>query len=601
MGILTATLVFLTAAIVIVPICKRLGMSSVLGYLVAGLFLGQLEPLAQWDAEGLLHFAEIGVVFLLFVIGLELQPRRLWVMRRLVFGLGSAQVLATTVVTTAILMLLGIEQASALLLGFSLALSSTAFVLQMLGESKRLHHPHGRAAFGTLLLQDVAVIPGLLAIALLGSSAVSHSLSWQSLALLVAGCAAARFLLRPVLRFIAATKVQELFTAAALTLVMGAAVAFQAAGLSMGLGAFLAGMMVADSEYRHQLEADVNPFKGLLLGLFFMAVGMTVDLSLLASAPLTIGALTLGLMAVKAAVLYPLARLHGLQRSEATRTALVLAQGGEFAFVLLTAGVSAGLMADGLADQAVLVVSLSMALTPLLVAFGDQRLREDVDSRPFDAIDQNQPPVVIAGFGRVGQIVARVLAMRHIPFTALEINPHHVDFVRQYGNKIYYGDAAQPEVLRAADVAKARAIVVAVGDIEYSLAIVDQVRRVCPGITILARATNRHHELWLRERGVDFVLRDTLYSSLRLAQDLLQRLGMPEEEAAESVRRFRQHDARTLERQALVWRDAEAYRRTTIDASEALKQLFAEDARSGHDTTDERATRTRERPDEATE
>lgn len=591
MGILSATLIFLAAAIIVVPICKRLGMSSVLGYLVAGLVLGQLEPLRQWDAEGLLHFAEIGVVFLLFVIGLELQPHRLWVMRRLVFGLGTAQVVATALTATAGLVLLGVDHSAAALLGFSLALSSTAFVLQLLGERKRLHHPHGRAAFGTLLLQDVAVIPGLVAISLLGSASLSNTLEWHWLAALLAGCVAARFVLRPVLRFIAATRVQELFTAAALTLVVGAALAFQGAGLSMGLGAFVAGMMVADSEYRHQLEADVNPFKGLLLGLFFMAVGMSVDLGLLASAPLTIGALTLALMTLKAALIYPLGRLYGLKRAEATRTALVLSQGGEFAFVLLTAGVSGGLMAAGLADRAVLVVSLSMALTPLLVAMGERLLKDEEDTRPFDAIDQEQPPVVIAGFGRVGQIVARVLAMRHIPFTALEVNPHHVDFVRQYGNKIYYGDASQPEVLRAADVPKARAIVVAVGDIETSLAIVEQVRAVCPGITVLARATNRHHELWLRERGVDFVLRDTLYSSLRLARNLLMQLGMSEDEAGESVARFRQHDARTLERQALVWRDAEAYRRTTMDASEELKQLFAEDVRSGHDKTPDRADR----------
>jgi len=598
---LSAILVFLAAAITVVPICKRLGMSSVLGYLVAGLILGQLEPLPQWDAESLLHFAEIGVVFLLFVIGLELQPHRLWVMRRLVFGLGTAQVVVTAVAIAAGLMLIGLSASAAALLGFAMALSSTAFVLQMLGESKRLHHPHGRAAFGTLLLQDVAVIPGLVAIALLGSASVSHTLEWHWIGALAVGCVAARFVLRPMLRFIAATRVQELFTAAALTLVVGAALAFQGAGLSMGLGAFVAGMMVADSEYRHQLEADVNPFKGLLLGLFFMAVGMSVDLTLLASAPVTIGALTLGLVALKALVIYPLGRLHGLKRAEATRTALILAQGGEFAFVLLTAGVSGGLMDARLSDQAVLVVSLSMALTPLLVALGNRFLKEDGDARPYDAIDQEQPPVVIAGFGRVGQIVARVLAMRHIPFTALEINPHHVDFVRQYGNKIYYGDAALPEVLRAADVPKARAIVVAVGDIETSLAIVEQVRTLCPGITILARATNRHHELWLRERGVDFVLRDTLHSSLRLARKLLVRLGMKEDEAAESVARFHEHDARTLERQALVWRDAEAYRRTTMDATEELKQLFAEDVRSGHDKTPDRSSGAKSDSDHATD
>ena len=594
MSILTAALVFLAAAVVVVPLCKRLGMSSVLGYLVAGLLLGQLEPLARWDAEGVLHFAEIGVVLLLFIIGLELQPRRLWVMRRLVFGLGSLQVVLTTLVIAGGLMLAGIEGGSALLLGFALALSSTAFVLQLLGENRRLHHPHGRAAFGTLLLQDIAVIPGLVLISLLGNGAGTTP-QWEWLLAVVVGATAARFLLRPLLRFIAGTGIHELFTAAALTLVMGAAVAFDRAGLSMGLGAFVAGMMVADSEYRHQLEADVNPFKGLLLGLFFMAVGMTVNLPLLAAEPLVIVALTLALVAVKALILLPLSRLHGLSGREAVRTALVLSQGGEFAFVLLTAGVAGGITDAALAERAVLVVSLSMALTPLLVALGERLIHDEPGGRPFDPIDQEDPPVIVAGFGRVGQIIARVLAMRRIPFTALEINPDHVDFVRQFGNRIYYGDASRPEVLRAAGVAKARAIVVATGDVETSLRIVEQVRAMAPDLPIIARATNRHHELWLRERGVTFVLRDTLYSSLRMARALLRELGLDEEEAARSVTRFREHDAHTLQRQAAVWRDAEAYRRTTIDAAEELQRLFAEDVRSSHDA----AQRHTDRPEDA--
>lgn len=348
----------------------------------------------------------------------------------------------------------------------------------------------------------------------------------------------------------------------------------------MGLGAFVAGMMVADSEYRHQLETDVDPFKGLLLGLFFIAVGMTVDLGLLIREPLTIIGLTVGLMLVKILVLIPVARLQALSGTDAVRTAIVLSQGGEFAFVLLTAAVSAGLVANALAQTAVLVVTLSMAATPLLVALGDRMLdqRTRREARPYDRIDDTASRVVVAGFGRVGQIVARVLTMRHIPFTALEINPHHVDFVRSYGNEVFYGDATRLDVLRSAGVPNARALVLAVGNEDASLKIVEIVRATCPNVAILARATTRNHELKLRELGVDFVLRDTLHSSLRLARELLARMGLPDEEAAEAVARFEEHDALTLERQFAVFRDEEAFRRATVSAREELKELFAEDA-----------------------
>ncbi|MEQ8857502.1 MAG: monovalent cation:proton antiporter-2 (CPA2) family protein [Pseudomonadales bacterium] len=593
MDFLTEALIFLGAAVLVVPLCKRLGLSSVLGYLGAGLLIGQPGLGLVQDAHGILHFAEIGVVLLLFVIGLELQPRRLWVMRRLVFGLGTLQVGFTALAIAALLLLLGLDPGAASLLGFALALSSTAFVLQLLGEQKKLNQLHGRAAFGTLLLQDVAVIPAIAVVNLLaaggafgasqvGGAADGHAAGPQPLLILavLAGAVALRYLLRPILKFVAASGVRELFTAAALALVAGAALAMGHAGLSMGLGAFAAGMMVADSPYRHQLETDVDPFKGLLLGLFFMAVGMTVDLGLLIGAPLTILGLTAALVLVKILVLIPLARLQGLGGPDALRTAIVLSQGGEFAFVLLTAAVSAGLVGDGLAQTAVLVVTLSMAATPLLVALGDRWMNvdRDADARPYDRIDDAPSRVVVAGFGRVGQIVARVLTMRHIPFTALEINPHHVDFVRSYGNEVFYGDATRLDVLRSAGVPNARALVLAVGNEEASLKIVEMVRATCPGVAILARATTRNHELQLREIGVDFVLRDTLHSSLRLARELLGRLGLSATEAAEAVARFEAHDARTLERQAAVFRDEEAFRRATVNAGEELKGLFAEDA-----------------------
>ncbi len=586
MSFLTEALIFLGAAVLVVPLFKRFGLSSVLGYLGAGLLIGQPGLGLIKDAEAVLHFAEIGVVLLLFVIGLELQPRRLWVMRRLVFGLGSLQVAITAATIAGLLWLLGLEAGEASLLGFALALSSTAFVLQLLGEQSKLNQIHGRAAFGTLLLQDVAVIPAIAVVNLLAvghaeNSGADHSGPQPLLILAVlAGAVALRYLLRPLLRFVATSGVRELFTAAALALVAGAALAMGQAGLSMGLGAFVAGMMVADSEYRHQLETDVDPFKGLLLGLFFIAVGMTVDLGLLIREPLTIIGLTVGLMLVKILVLIPVARLQALSGTDAVRTAIVLSQGGEFAFVLLTAAVSAGLVANALAQTAVLVVTLSMAATPLLVALGDRMLdqRTRREARPYDRIDDTASRVVVAGFGRVGQIVARVLTMRHIPFTALEINPHHVDFVRSYGNEVFYGDATRLDVLRSAGVPNARALVLAVGNEDASLKIVEIVRATCPNVAILARATTRNHELKLRELGVDFVLRDTLHSSLRLARELLARMGLPDEEAAEAVARFEEHDALTLERQFAVFRDEEAFRRATVSAREELKELFAEDA-----------------------
>ena len=560
-------------------------MSSVLGYLGAGLLLGQSGLNLVDDPEDVLHFAEIGVVLLLFIIGLELQPRRLWVMRRLVFGLGTSQVVLTAVAIGALLWLAGLAPATAALLGFALALSSTAFVLQLLGEQNKLSQLHGRAAFGTLLLQDVAVIPGIAVVNVLAATGAGDGHGgaldpWLILGV-VGGAVVLRYLLRPLLKFVAASGIRELFTAAALALVAGAALAMGEAGLSMGLGAFVAGMMVADSEYRHQLEADVDPFKGLLLGLFFMAVGMTVDLAALVREPLTILGLTAALMLVKFLVLLPLARWFALGGRDAVRTAIVLSQGGEFAFVLLTAALGAGLVTTVQSETAVLVVTLSMAATPLLVAIGDRLLNQRVeDERPYDAIDPENARVVVAGFGRVGQIVARVLTMRHVPFTALEINPHHVDFVRSYGNKVYYGDATRLDVLRAAGVPQARALVLAVGNQDASLKIVERVRATCPGVPILARATTRNHELHLRELGVDYVLRDTLHSSLRLARALLTELGLSAEEAQRAVDSFEAHDARTLERQAAVFRDEEAFRKTTISASEELKALFADDAKA---------------------
>jgi monovalent cation:proton antiporter-2 (CPA2) family protein len=581
-GFLTEALIFLTAAIVVVPVCRRFGLSSVLGYLGAGLLIGPGGLGAVGDPDEVLHFAEIGVVLLLFIIGLELQPRRLWVMRKAVFGLGTAQLVATSVVIAVLLRTIsGLGWEVAIGVGFALALSSTAFVLQLLGEQRKLNHPHGRSAFGVLLLQDVAVIPAIAVLTLMTPQGDGGHASGGpdpiAVVVVLSGLAIARFTLRPALRFIASTGIQELFVAAGLAIVVGAALAMEFAGLSMGLGAFIAGMLVADSEYRKQLETDVMPFKGLLLGLFFMAVGMSTDLALLGESPGQVIGLTLALVVVKSLVMLPIGRLHGLSFEEAMRAAAVLSQGGEFAFVLLSAGAAASLIPGATLDLAVLVVTLSMATTPVLVALVERGLRREAVVRPFDEIDEPENPVIIAGFGRFGQITARVLSMRRIPFTALEANPTQVDFVRRFGNEIYFGDATRLDLLQAAHVAKARAFVLAIDDVEASVKVAALVRGTCPNVTILARARNRHHELQLRELGVQHVVRETLLSSLHLTESLLAHLGSPPDEAARIVEAFRVHDRATLERQAAVFNDEQAFRQTTIEAAEELKHLFDAD------------------------
>jgi monovalent cation:proton antiporter-2 (CPA2) family protein len=580
MPFLTELFVFLIAALAVVPLLNRLGLSSVIGYLVAGVIIGPSGISLVGDAEAVLHFAEIGVVLLLFIIGLELQPRRLWVMRRAVFGLGSLQVIGTTLLLAAALRFLGMSITEAALIGFSLALSSTAFVLQLLGEKKQLNSPHGRSAFGVLLFQDVAVIPVIAYLSIAGSSdGAQGGINAVAIAMVVVGLVVARFALRPLLRIVASTGIHELFIAASLALVTGSALAMYYAGLSMGLGAFIAGMLVADSEYRHQLETDVMPFKGLLLGLFFIAVGMSADLSLMVSSPLTILGLTAGLVVLKVLVLLPLAMWHGLQRAETIKTSLVLSQGGEFAFVLLTVAVSTAFIAEAYMEMAVLVVTLSMAATPFLMMAAERVLDGRQDEKDFDEMSDNCETVIIAGFGRFGQMIGRVLTTQGIAFTAMDANPGQVDVVRSYGNDVYYGDATRLDLLKSAGIADAKAIVIALEDVEASIRMTEMLTETQPHLIILARARNRQHEIKLRDLGVRCVIRDTLLSSLHLAESLLGILGESDESARRTVDMFREHDAQTLEKQAAIAHDDLAFRQTAMDATVELQQLFEDDNR----------------------
>lgn len=579
MSFLSEVLVFLLAALVVVPLLKRLGLSSVIGYLVAGVLIGPSALGLVQDPENILHFAEIGVVLLLFIIGLELQPRRLWVMRRIVFGLGSAQVLASAIVIAGLLLLvLRLPFGVAALLGFALALSSTAFVLQLLGEDKQLNHRHGRAAFGILLLQDIAVIPAVAALTILGSED-EGAIDPLVIGAVIAGLIAARFLLVPLLRIVAASGIHELFIAAGLSIVIGAALAMYSAGLSMGLGAFIAGMLVADSEYRHQLETDIMPFKSLLLGLFFIAVGMSANLGLLVDSPLIIVAATLALILVKTLTLIPIGFAFGLDRDDAIRVSVLLSQGGEFAFVLLTIAAGSNLIGQSQMEMVILVVTLSMAATPFAARLTERWLSAGSDDRPFDDISETATPVIIAGFGRFGQMFGRILTMNNIPFTALDANPGQVDFVRDFGNEVYYGDATRLDLLQTAHVQQATALVIAMDDMEASVRLASTMRETCPNLILLARARNRQHEIRLREVGVHFVIRETLLSSLALVQSLLEALGYTGEAAEQAVQMFKDHDQKTIAKQAAVAHDDKGFKQTAIDAAEELKQLFLDDRR----------------------
>lgn len=575
--------VFLAAAVLFVPLFRRLGFGAVLGYLAAGVAIGPSGLGAIPEPEQVLHFAEYGVVLLLFIIGLELQPSRLWAMRRGVFGMGGAQVLVSTALLAGAACAFGLDARTALVAGFGLAMSSTAMVLQMLGERRELTTRHGRAAFAILLFQDLSVIPFLALIPVLAGNGSLHAGSWltvaKTLGMFVVVVLGGRYAVRPVMRRVADAQTPELFSAAALLIVIGTALAMNAVGLSMSLGAFLAGVLLSESEFRHELQADIEPFKGLLLGLFFIAVGMSADLQLLAQQPLRIAALVLGLLALKGLVLWAVARFAGMGGDAAGALAASLAQGGEFAFVLFSAAVSAGVIPAGLAALLVLVVTISMMATPPLFSL-QSRLRRRREARPYDTIETDEHEVLIAGFGPFGQIVARILRVKRIPFTVLDKDFEHVDFVRQFGNKIFYGDASRLDLLRAAHADKARIFVLAIPDVDASLRTAETVRRHFPQLRIYAAAINRQHALRLMDLGVapGDVIRRSYYSSIEMTRRVLRGLGDSDEAANRAIEVFQRHDEDVLMRQFRVPRDdAQKMQQTTRDAARELEALFAAD------------------------
>jgi len=588
MSLLAETLIYLLAAVISVPISRRLGFGSVLGYLAAGIIIGPFGLAFVSDAEHILHFAELGVVFLLFIVGLELKPSRLWVMRRMVFGLGASQVFVSAAAISVIAWALGLAANAAIVVGLILALSSTAFVLQMLAEKKQLGASHGRAAFSILLFQDLAAIPLIAMLPLLGANAsFDDGINFSQVGLMIAAIAGlivgGRLLLRPVLRIAAQSGIPEIFTATALLVVIGSALLMQVAGMSMVLGAFIAGMLLADSEYRHQLEADIEPFKGLLLGLFFIAVGMMVNIGLLLETPTRIFLIVALLMAAKALVLFPLARLFGMcDRRAALKLAAVLSQGGEFAFVLFGIARAEQALAPGLVDELILAVAVSMMMTPLVFGLTERLGSKAVKATEpdYDMPENEHHEVLIAGFGRVGQIVGRLLRIVDKPFTALESDSNQVDFVRRYGATVHYGDASRLDLLRAAGAEHAKIFVLAISDLDQSIRIAEAVTRHFPHLKIIARARNRRHAHKLMDCGIEHIFRETLLSSLAMTELVLTNLGRSSEDAQHVINAFCERDAKLLIEQHAIHDSEEKLIQSIQETAAELESLLRVDSRA---------------------
>ena len=588
-NLLQAAVVFLFAAVLTVPLAKRLQLGAVLGYLFAGVLIGPSVLGLIGNPQSVSHISELGVVLLLFVIGLELSPRRLWVMRKSVFGVGLAQVLLTgSVIGVLALFVFGQPLNSAIVLGLGLALSSTAFGLQSLAERKELTSPHGRLAFAILLFQDIAAIPLIAMVPLLAggdhsstaADNVNHGLRvLGSIAVVVIG---GRYLLRPVFRVVAKTRLPEVSTATALLVVIGTAWLMDLVGVSMALGAFLAGLLLADSEYRHELEAQIEPFKGLLLGLFFMSVGMGANLSLLLSAPIAVLGLTLLLIAIKLPLLFIVGRLAGgLGKVNALRLGIVLAAGGEFAFVVFKIGRDQGLFAPHLYDLLVLTITLSMAVTPLLLLLCARlyspKVQPVVVPETFRQIDTDAPRVVIAGMGRMGQIVARILRAQTIKFVALDTSVETIELSRSFGSvPVFYGDPMRPEILSAAKVEQAEYFVIATDDPDTNIKTAEVVHRLYPHIKIIARARNRQHVHRLVDLGAE-AIRETYYSSLEMSRRTLVGLGLTQAQADARIKRFKHHDEQVLEAQHAVYDDAAKVLQTAQEARAELAKLFESD------------------------
>jgi glutathione-regulated potassium-efflux system ancillary protein KefC len=598
---LTSSLIYLAAAVFAVPLSRALGLGSIIGYLAAGIAIGPWGLKLVNHPQTILNFAEFGVVLMLFLVGLELEPKRLWALRRPIFGWGSVQLLVSTALMTGAAMLFGVDWRLALVAGLGLSMSSTAVGLSILGERNLGTTTTGRSVLSVSLMQDVSAIPILALFPLLavGAAAGTEGSVWVEAGrvVLVIGTIffAGRLLLRPALRWIARSKTPEIFTAASLLLVVATAALMEAADLSMALGAFLAGVLLAESEYRRELETDLEPFKGLLLGLFFMAVGMSVDFAVVLQQPLLIAAVVVGFLLLKAAVLVFMAWAMPIPLAERPVFIVLLAQGGEFGFVVFQGASQAGAIDAASSSLLVAAVALSMLLTPLLLVACDRWLtprlaaRRDVPAPIVPDQGADEAAVIIAGFGRYGQIVGRLLNANGLSATVLDHDAEQVETVRRFGWPVHFGDATRLDLLRKAGADRARVIVVAIDDVEQSLTMVDMVRQHFPDAHIVARARNVTHYYGLRQRGVQHIEREVLDSALMSARTVLELLGMQRHTARNQAMRFRRHTIELIEEMAPHYGDEKRLIAMARQGRQQLEEMWASEREQAAEAARQRA------------
>jgi glutathione-regulated potassium-efflux system ancillary protein KefC len=587
---LTTSLIYLAAAVLAVPLARALGLGSIIGYLVAGIVIGPWGLALVTDAQTILTVAEFGVVLMLFLVGLELEPSRLWAMRRPIFGWGSVQVISSALLMTAAGVAFGVAWPVALAASLGLAMSSTAIGLAVLAERNVQPTAAGQGVLGVMLFQDVAAIPilallPLLPVAAQQAAAATAGSGWltaaKALAVIAALLIGGRLALRPSLRWIARSRTPEIFTAASLLLVVATAALMHAVGLSMALGAFLAGVLLAESEYRRELETDLEPFKGLLLGLFFIAVGMSIDFAVVLAQPGLVALIVLGFVAVKAVVLVAMARTMNVPLAERPLFAILLAQGGEFGFVVFQASAQAGVIDATAASLLVAAVAISMLVTPLALVIVDRFVTPRLASRgapKLDEIDQPQrEAVIIAGFGRYGQIVGRLLLANGMQPTVLDHDSEQIEAVRRFGWRAFYGDATRLDLLRVAGAAEARVLVVAIDDVAQSLALVDLAREHFPHLTLVARARNVQHWYQLNERGVAHIERETFDAALMSARSVLEALGFERHQARNLALRFRRHNVEQLQESAPHFRDESRLIAMSKIGRQQMEQFMADE------------------------
>lgn len=620
-SLLFTTFILLAAALLVVPVAKFTGLGAVLGYLLAGIVIGPYGLEFFTETETIQHFSEFGVVMMLFLIGLEIHPKHLWHMRHQLLGLGFLQVIVTTISIMFIAILAGQNWAIGIIIGMGLSLSSTAIVLQILEEKNLMRTTAGRSGFSILLFQDIAIIPmltiipllvpfidligfdGLLKLQEVGKETAGHSAGHGSsdpgyiqflkiIIVFIGMILGGRFLLDKVFRIVAASNVREIFTALALAIVVGAALLMEWIGLSPALGAFMGGVMLADSEYRHQLEADIGPFKGILLGLFFISVGMSIDFQVISYNPLLITTIVAVLIILKFLIILGIARLFKLHKSQSLFLALLLAQGGEFSFVLFQFAYSQAALTKDIYAILNASVAISMVLTPLLLLVHDRYIQpifKRLGSKEKPEIDMNiddDNSVIVAGFGRFGQIIARVLHTQGFDTTVLDHDPDHIEFVRKFGYKVFYGDAGRLDLLEAAGARKAKMLIICVDERDRITEITKLARENFPHLTILARAMDRQHYFELLQAGADNAVRETFYSALWFARKALSKMGYNNHQAWRVSEKFAYHDRKVLQKQFMVWEDEEALLELSHSTQEDLDHIFKQDEISQQDEDD---------------